>query len=352
VLVRFLSWFGLVLVVLAAGLTIAEMLLHLDDLADDTEGLGGAMRFLGVRVCAYYLPILIPIASFMATYLSLGISARWLEITATKAGGISPFRVTVPILLAAAALSGVAFLVNETVVLQAERAWRQHLSGAEDDIEFRRGSFWYATGNLIYNVGDADPERQILHDLRIFEKDDNGRLLRRIHAGLARVSDGDLELYDATEIRFHPDDPRSVPEKTWSSQLLLDTNAARSNPTLLEADATTLALPSLHEFISQRAAAGGDVSRFVSLFHSRLSDPFAVFLLALLAIPFALKVEQTRSLAVPALQGVGVLLIYWSFRSGGALLGVSDPGSAVAMPCLVLLGFLGLGAWRYARVPA
>ena len=90
VLVRFFSWFGLVLLVLAAGITIAEMLLHLDDLTDDTEGLAGAMRFLGVRVCAYYLPILIPIASFMATYLSLGISARWLEITATKAGGISP----------------------------------------------------------------------------------------------------------------------------------------------------------------------------------------------------------------------------------------------------------------------
>jgi len=175
-------------------------------------------------------------------------------------------------LLAAAGLSGVAFLVNETVVLQAERAWRQHLSGAEDDIEFRRGSFWYATGNLIYNVGNADPDKQVLHNLRIFEKDDNGRLLRRIYAGLARAKDGDLELFDATEIRFHPEDPRSVPEKTWSSQLLLDTNAASSNPTLLEADATTLALPSLHEFISQRAAAGGDVSRFVSLFHSRFTN--------------------------------------------------------------------------------
>jgi lipopolysaccharide export system permease protein len=351
-LLRFLSWFGLVLVVLAAGITIAEMLLHLDDLAEDTEGLGGAMRFLGVRVCAYYLPILIPIASFMAAYLSLGISARWLEITATKAGGVSPIRVTLPVLIAAAGLSGVAFLVNETLVLEAERAWRQHLSGAEDDIEFRRGSFWYATGNLIYNVGDADPGQQILHDLRIFEKDDDGRLLRRIYASVAQVRDGDLELYDATEIRFHPDQPRSVPEKTWSSRLLLDTDAARSNPTLLEADATTLALPNLREFISQRAAAGGDVSRFVSLFHSRLSDPLAVFLLALLAIPFALKVEQTRSLAVPALQGVAVLLVYWSFRSGGALLGTSNPGAAFTAPWLVLLAFLGLGAWRYARVPS
>ncbi len=347
VLFRFLSWFVLVLVVLALGITIAEMLLHLDDVTQDSEGVIGALRFLGLRVCSYYLPILIPIASFTAAYLALGTSARWLEITAAKAGGVSPIRLTTPILGAAVLLSGVTLLVNETLVLEAERAWRRHLDGgsSEESIEFRRGSFWYATGDFIYNVGDADPETRTLHDLRIFQTDPAGRLIRRIEAASAKVAGGDLELYDATELQFSPEHPRRPPQRSWKPAVTVDTDAS-TRPPLLHADPITLSLASLSEFIDNREAQGHDVARFVGLLHTRLTDPFSVFLLALLAIPFGLRVEQTRSLAIPALQGVALLLVFWSFRGGATLMGVA------AAPWLVLFAFLGLGAWRYARVPS
>jgi lipopolysaccharide export system permease protein len=347
VLLRFLSWFVVVLIVLAAGLTIAEMLLHLDDVTQDSEGIFGALQFLALRVCSYYLPILIPIASFTAAYLALGTSARWLEITAAKAGGISPIRLTLPMLAAAAVLSVITLLVNETVVLEADRAWRRHLDGgeSEENIEFRRGSFWYATGDYIYNVGDADPETQTLHELRIFQTDPGGRLIRRIEATSARVTDGQLELFDATELLFAPDRPRDPPQRSWKPAIMVDTDQTSRQP-LLNADPMTLSMLSLNEFIGARKSQGHEVQRFVSLLHTRLTDPWSVFLLALLAIPFGLRVEQTKSLAIPALQGVGLLLIFWTFRGGATLLG------AAAAPWLVLFAFLGFGVWRYARVPS
>jgi lipopolysaccharide export system permease protein len=350
VLLRFLSWFVVTLVVLAAGLTIAEMLLHLDDISESSAGIGGAIKFLGLRVCSYYLPILIPIASFAATYLSLGMSARWLEITAAKAGGVSPIAISVPILVSAAILSGATLLVNETVVLEAERAWRLHMSGQEAEIEFRRGSFWYATGNYIYNVGDADPEQEMLHDLKVFELAESGRLMRRIDASLAQVRDGDLHLFDASELVFSQDDPSQPPARSWQREVVLDTDNG-SSPNLLQADAATLSLGGLREFIHQRAAAGGSVTRFIGLFHSRLSDPLTVFLLALLAIPFALRVEQTKSLAIPALQGVAVLLAFWALRSGSAVLGATGETGAALGPWIVLMVFLAGGTWRYLTVP-
>ena len=61
--------------------------------------------------------------------------------------------------------------------------------------------------------------------------------------------------------------------------------------------------------------------------------------------------EQTRSLAVPALQGVALLLAYWGFRSAAALVAASGPTAAVIAPWTVLLLFLGVGTWRYTRVP-
>jgi lipopolysaccharide export system permease protein len=350
VLLRFLSWFVVTLVVLAAGITIAEMLLHLDDMSESAEGVAGAVKFLALRVCSYYLPILIPIASFTATYLSLGMAARWLEITAAKAGGVSPIAISIPVLVAAAVLSGVTLLVNETVVLQADRAWRKHLSGQDAEIEFRRGSFWYATGRYIYNVGDADPEQEMLHDLKVFEMGPDGRLDRRIDASLAQVRDGDLHLFDATEMTFPREDPTAVPDRRWQREVILDTDSG-SSPNLLQADAATLSLGGLREFIHQRAQAGGQVTRFIGLFHARLTDPLTVFLLALLAIPFALRVEQTKSLAIPALQGVAVLLVFWSLRSGTTLAATSGETAAALAPWLVLGLFLAGGTWRYLTVP-
>jgi lipopolysaccharide export system permease protein len=347
---RFLIWFALILLVLAAGVTIAEMLLHLDDLAADTEGFGGAIRFLALRVCSYYLPILIPISSFTATFMSLGLASRWMEVTAAKAGGISPLRAAVPLLAAAAVLSGVTLLVNETMVIESERAWRRHLSGSKGEIKFRRGSFWYASGRYIYNVGDADPNTRTLHDLRIFEINEEGRLVRRIHASVARLLEGGLHVFDATEFRFDPASPLAPPERNWSGELTLHTDSP-SDTTLLAADAATLSLRNLSELIAQRARRGGEVARFRAMLHARLTDPLTVFLLALLAVPFALRVEQTRSLAVPALQGVIVLLAFWSFRSGGAFVAASGPVAAVAAPWSVLLAFAAAGAWRFARVP-
>lgn len=347
---RFLSWFVVTLVVLAAAITIAEMLLHLDDISEGAGGVLGAIKFLGLRVCSYYLPILIPIASFAAAYLSLGVSASWLEITAAKAGGISPITMSIPILVAASVLSGVTLLVNETVVLEAERAWRLHMSGQSAEIEFRRGSFWYATGRYIYNVGDADPEQEMLHDLKVFELAESGRLTRRIDASLAQVRDGDLHLFDATELVFSQDDPSEAPVRNWQRKVVLDTDSG-SSPNLLQADAATLPLSKLREFIQQRAAAGGSVTRFIGLFHTRLSDPLTVFLLALLAIPFALRVEQTKSLAIPALQGVAVLLVFWTLRSGSTMLAVSGETGAALGPWIVIMLFLAGGTWRYVTVP-
>lgn len=350
-LARFLSWFGMVLLVLCVGVLIAEMLLHLDTLTEAADGFAGAVRFLAIKICAYYLPLLIPIASFVAAFLSVGLAARGLEVTAAKAGGVSPRRLVGPVLAAAAVLSGLALLVNETLVLQSERAWRRHESGGAGEIEFRRGSFWYHTGRFIYNVGDADPDTRTLHDLRVFEMTSEGRLVRRIHAGVARVADGELHLFDATVRRFDLETPLEPPERGWEQKLVLDTGST-SDPTLLEADATTLSLANLWEFIRRRAQQGGDVTRFRAALHSRLTDPLSVFLLALLALPFALRVDRTQSLAVQALGGVVVMLVFWSARSASTLLAPVTPAAAVALPWTLVGLFLLVGAWRFARVPS
>jgi len=350
-LVRFLTWFAAVLGVLCVGVSITELLLHLESLTEAADGFAGVMRVLLVKLFAEYVPILIPIASFVAAFSSAGLAARWLEVTAAKAGGISPRRLGLPVLAAAAVLSGTTLLLNETVVLQSERAWRRHESGTVGGIEFRRGSFWHQSGRFIYNVGDANPEERVLNDVRIFETTPEGRLVRRIHARRAQVREDGLQLFDATVRRFELGNPLAPPEIERRERLVLDTGRT-ADPTLLEADATTLSLPKLWSLIEQRSAQGGDVLRLRAALHARLAEPTSVFLLALLALPFALRVDRSRSLAVQALGSVVAMVVFWSARNAGTVLAPMAPDLAVILPWSIVGLFGVAGAWAFVRVPA
>ena len=74
-----------------------------------------------------------------------------------------------------------------------------------------------------------------------------------------------------------------------------------------------------------------------------------VLVFALLAVPLGLRVERTRSLALPALQGVTLLFLFLLAREYGASFGAAGAVSAVVAPWSTLLVFAGLGATLLAR---
>jgi len=74
-------------------------------------------------------------------------------------------------------------------------------------------------------------------------------------------------------------------------------------------------------------------------------------LFAVLALPLALKVEVTRSLALPALQGVAVLFVFLLAREYGLSFSRHSALSAALVPWAVLAVFFAWGGFQLARVP-
>lgn len=348
-LVTYLTFFATILLTSTLAITVIEVLLHFDDVLDQRGGFAGIATYLLLRIPSYYLRDLIPVASFAAAFFGLGLPARWHEITALKAGGISPQRIAVPVLAAAAALSAVALAVNETLVLDASRVWNR-LDRGEDEIAFRRGSFWYHRGDVIYNVSEADRASRTLTGVNVYELSPEGRLRRSIRAEHVEIQpDRRWRLRDATLRVFDPDHPEAPPRIERSEETILEV-AGRRHLALLNADASTLSLPDLRQYIEARAREGRDPTRYRAMLHARLADPLSVLLFALLAIPLGLAVERTRSLALCALQGIAVVGAFYTIRTLASMLaagGLGPPGG----PWILLAGFGGLGAWRFARVP-
>jgi lipopolysaccharide export system permease protein len=349
-LVSYMKLFVAILFSSMVAVMVIEMMLNFDEVLEHYDGPIGIASYLFFRIPTHYLRDLIPVSSFAAVFFCLGLPARAREITAIKSGGISPQRIGIPLLAAAFILSGIALLLNESVVLQATREW-ERLKNPGEEISFRQSSFWYHRGNTVYNVREADKKSKTLYGVSVFELDQNGRLIRSIRAKQVEVGDDNRWLIrDGIERIFDPSRPADPPRTSHVSEWHRDV-ADEEDLAMLEASAQTLSLPDLGRYIEAQIRDGRDATRFQALYQSRLAEPLSVLLFALLAIPLALAAEQTRSLAASALYGIVVLGIFYTSRTTADMFAASGFASAIASPWVILTSFAGYGVWQLHRVP-
>ena len=351
---RFLGFFAAFFIVSTVTITIVEMMLNLGDMLRGDGGLSDISSYLLLRLPAYYLRDLVPIVGFAAAFFTLGTAGRWLELLAAKAGGLSPQRIAAPLLVTALLLAGAAFLLNETWVLDATRRWNQRDEIA-NPIRFREGSFWYQRGRTIYNIGDADRATNTLRGVRIFELDDRGRLMRSIEAPAATLDAADRFEFQAPLVRrFDPDDRTRAPEIEDHRGVVSLPLQDQSGGALMNADLSTLSVRDLSQVVARQRARGEPAARPRALLHARLAEPWVVLVFVLVAVPFGVRAERggSQGMTVAALYGIGLVTAFFALRSFVGTLTTNGLLPPSPGPWVLLAGFLALGSWRYARMPA
>lgn len=348
-LASYLRLFFTILLGSILAIVIIEMLLEFDEVVESRTA-AGVVRYFLLRIPSEYLRDTIPAASFAAAFLCIGGPARAREILALKAGGVSPRTLVPPVMLASLLLSLVALAVNETLVLSAERS-ENDLARPESGIAFRRGSFWYHRGDVIYNIHDADEDTRSLHGVNVFRLDASGRLVESLHAAHVAVEDGAWILTDAMRRSFDPSRPEAPPRTERVSEKVLDLGGTR-DLALLDAGIERLSINELREYIEVRAADGRDAVAARGRLHRRLADPLTVTLFSWLALPLGFGVERSKSLAVSGLLGIAWVCVYYTLRTAAATLAAAGVALAANAPWLLLAVFGGFGAWRLSRIAA
>jgi LPS export ABC transporter permease LptG/LPS export ABC transporter permease LptF len=291
------------------------------------------------------LQLVLLVTFLVATLTTLGIMARRNEITAMKAGGISVYRVALPITAMALAGSLLIFGLGEFFVPYTNRvARRDHdiIKGRPTQsvrqMEQRmllghEGRFYEVTGSR------ATPE--VLYTLWVFGIDPQSwRLEECIFASQARWNHyggyWDLERgwrrtlgASSAGAVFHPFDAaksRDVePPKFFGQE---------------RGSGDTLSFTELNAHISSLAAQGMDVVSLQVDLHSKLALPAVAVVMALIGIPFSFVVGRRG-----ALYGVGIALllaiVYWScfeiFRALGVN-GLLAPALAMWAPNILFAG--------------
>ena len=295
------------------------------------------------------LPLIVLIATVFL-FLSL---TRQRELDAMKAAGVSLYRVSLPILLTAFIVSVLAVLFQETALpelnAKAEEVDRVKIRGMPPRHLQRQSQIWYRSSETRFlRMALLDPVEQSMEGLMVLDIDRDFHLVNRLDARKARwtpdgwqLAGGVTRTIDrANRVRSEPFDQRMavMPEHI-------------DDFTQVQKPPDTMSFLELRAFVAKLRESGHQVGKYLVQLHSKLSFPLVHFIMALVAIPFALVSPRTGGRAV----GIGVAIMisvsYWTVHSIALAFAQADllPPALAAWTANIVFAGLGAALFLNAR---
>lgn len=287
----------------------------------------------------------LPYAVLLSTLLTLGTFARHSEITAMKAGGVSLYRITIPLFIIALLISFFSFLGNEYLVPLTNQKTRYLLSvEVRKELQtsyFKNYKIWYYGDRGIFNIQLLDADGKKLKGMTLYQFDDQFRCIRRIDAREARWTNGKWILYQGAIREFQEGGGiHTVPFSDHEFDLQEDWESFQK----IQQKSGEMSYTELHAYIEKIGVAGYDTTRYLVDLYSKLSYPFLNLIMVLIGIPFALKTGRSGgvalSIGISVMIGFAYGVIFYVFLSFGKS-GVLPPFLAAWTPTL-LFGLTGI----------
>lgn len=287
----------------------------------------------------------LPYAILLAILLTLGTFSRHSEITAMKAGGVSLYRITFPLVLIALLISFLSFLGNEYLVPITYHKTRYVL-----DVQVRKrepaGSFknykiWYRSDHRIMNIQLLDPHQKALNGFTLYQFDDHFQCTKRIDAREVKWVEGRWWFYDGTVRDFGEGGSTEIAP---FEKIEFDLGEDWESLQRIGRSSGEMSYGELWTYIQNIRASGYDATRYLVDLYSKLSAPLLNLIMILIGIPFALKTSRsggvTMSIGISVMIGFAYAVIFYIFISFGKS-GVLSPFLSCWTPTL-LFGLAGI----------
>ncbi len=287
----------------------------------------------------------LPYAILFATLLTLSTFSRNSEITAMKAGGVSLYRITFPLLILALIVSFFSFLGNEYLVPVTYQKTRYLLDvqvrKEKPAIFFKNYKIWYRSDHRILNIQLLDPHKKALSGFTLYELNDHFQCIKRVDAREVKWVEGKWWFYDGNVRDFEADgSTRVTPFDEMEFNLGENWDSLRR----IGRNSEEMSYGELWTYIQKIQTAGYDATRYLVDLYSKLSTPFLSFIMVLIGIPFALKTSRSGGVALSLGSSVMIGFVYgvifYVFVSFGKS-GVLAPFLACWIPT-VLFGLAGI----------
>ncbi len=268
-----------------------------------------------INLIPYLVYNLLPMSVLLAVLVTFGLMQKSNELTAMKATGISVYRIIVPVLFVAALLAAGLFLFDQFYLPAANKrqdALRNQIKGKAAQTYLRPERKWiFGEHSTIYYYEFFDPDQNRFGSVQAFEFDPTTfEITRRIYAQRAHWSDtlgrwvfeqgwerafrgSAIEQYRTFEVATFPE--LSEPPAYFKKEV-------KQSSEMNSAE--------LNRYIHELQQSGFDVVRLRVQWQKKFAFPIITFVMAVLAIPFAMRSGRRGALAGVA-TAIGIAVVYW-----------------------------------------
>jgi LPS export ABC transporter permease LptF/LPS export ABC transporter permease LptG len=300
----------------------------------------------------YLVPLMMyqlaPLATLVATLVTLAVLAKNNEVIAFKASGMSLYRLVLPLTLAGCLIAGGMSLLDDTYLPYANQrqdALRNQIKGRPAQTYFQPARQWiFGENTKIYNYELFDPDQNLFGGLSVFELDpDTFQIRRRVFAERATwvqsentwaLTGGWIRDFQGGKVsQYTPFKVQSLPEIS-------------EPPSYFRREVRQsyqMNWRQLGEYIQGLRQAGFDTARLSVQWQKKFAFPLIAAIIVFLGAPFAF-LTGTRGAVGGLAVAVGVAIVYWAtaalFEAMGSV-GQLPPLLAAWSPDAIF-GFLGV----------
>ncbi len=300
---------------LVGALIVFFIVLHYVEYVDDFFDRGATMRQVFAVYYPSYIPEIVkltsPLALFLACVYLTGRLAQSLQLTALQTSGVSLYRLLVPYLAVAIAVTGFMFWFNGWIVPNTNRTVlefeQQYLKDAPQVVDVNDVHRQNRPGSFL-TVGYYDRRSQVAHRVSLQRFDEQQRLVERIDAPTMTWMDS-LSVWrfqDPVIRAFSPSDGVEQRNRAMvmdTTLQILPRDLART-----EKDVESMTIRAASEYIEDLERSGaGNIGRTKVGYFSKFAYPCANLILVLLGMPLA-SVRRRGGQAVQ--MGLGLLVAF------------------------------------------
>jgi len=308
------AWLRLLALCLVSFVAVYLVLDMMDKIPRFIRAGGAVPDMVGFFVCK--LPEMVgqtaPFSILMATLLTLGLLSRNSEITAMRSCGVSLLRISLP-MLALGLLASLLLLVNAELVVPKSYERMDYIERVAIRKQgvyavFKRNNIWFRSEAMIVQARLFDPQEKTLKGVVVWTVDRSMNPLGRIDAESAEFRSGVWTLKNAVLKEFNNGaglTMRSVPAMDIALNLKVD------DLKVLDNSADNLSYRKLKEYADNLSRGGYQAFRYLTMMHTKLSAPFAAFVMVILGIPFALRNSRSGGIALGIGASVAIGFAYF-----------------------------------------
>jgi lipopolysaccharide export system permease protein len=298
-----------------------------------------------------------PVATLVGVLITLAILARASEIVAFKAGGVSLYRLSVPILTAAAGICLVMFLLSDLVAPRttaiANAIWQGQVRNRPEASAVVK-DVWLKGVRLVQHLDAYDEADGSAAGVSLVLLDDDMNLARRIEAQSGRFEDGKLRLDGVLEKAYvrrkGGGSPRAFTFKRHDTLVLEGRPTPPPGFGRADQNSEELSVAQLWRTIDRLSAEGfGPVRQRVDL-QFKFSFALLSLVMVVVGLPLGFWREKGGSVALGLALGLGLSFLYLVTMELARSLGYSGllpPLIAAWLPNLIFFLF---GAYLFSYV--